>query len=73
MKALEGDPAPPRGLVSANFFADRNGAVVYNFAEWTSLDAHRAALRQVSYGQHGHRDLGPLARHPRAPGDHARA
>lgn len=74
MKALEGDPAPPRGLISANFFADRNGALVYNFAEWTSPEAHRAALRQGSYGQHGSIGTSDLWRatreHPAITPDH---
>jgi hypothetical protein len=53
LKALEGDAPPPEGLLSANFFASRDGALVLNFAEWTSAEAHRRALRRGAYGQHG--------------------
>jgi hypothetical protein len=53
LRALDGDDHPPEGLIAATFFASRDGAVVYNFAEWTSPDAHRAALQRGSYGQHG--------------------
>lgn len=52
LRALESD-TPPEGLLSANFFASRDGKVVLNFAEWTSAEAHREALRRGSYGQHG--------------------
>lgn len=53
LRALRGDASPPPGLLSANFFASRDGAVVYNFAEWTTVQAHREALRRGSYGQYG--------------------
>ncbi len=53
LRALDGDASPPDGLLSANFFATRDGAVVYNFAEWASAEAHRKALQRGSYGQHG--------------------
>lgn len=53
LRALQGDEAAPEGLLTANFFASRDGAVVLNFAEWTSAEAHREALRRGSYGRHG--------------------
>jgi hypothetical protein len=53
LRALDGDPSPPAGLLTANFFASRDGGFVLNFAEWTSPEAHRAALTLGSYGQHG--------------------
>lgn len=53
LRALEGEPAPPQGLLTANFFATRDGSFVLNFAEWTSPAAHREALKRGSYGQHG--------------------
>lgn len=53
LRALESDAEPPAGLLTANFFASRDGALVLNLAEWTSADAHREALKRGSYGQHG--------------------
>jgi hypothetical protein len=53
LRALDGDPSPPAGLLTANFFASRDGGFVLNFAEWTSPAAHREALARGSYGQHG--------------------
>lgn len=53
LRALQGDASPPEGLLTANFFASRDGAVVYNFAEWTSAEAHRLALRRGDHGQYG--------------------
>lgn len=74
LRALDGDEAPPEGLLSANFFASRDGAAVYNFAEWTSVEAHRDALRRGSYGQYGSigaSDLWRAAReHPAITPDH---
>jgi hypothetical protein len=53
LKALDGDAEAPSGLLTANFFASRDGAFVLNLAEWTSADAHREALRRGSYGRYG--------------------
>jgi hypothetical protein len=53
LRALDGDAEPPPGLLTANFFANRDGASVLNFAEWTSAAAHREALSRGSYGRHG--------------------
>jgi hypothetical protein len=53
LRALETDPAPAPGLCSATFFATLDGSHVLNLAGWTSAEAHRAALRRGSVGQHG--------------------
>jgi len=53
LRALDGDPTPPAGLLTASFFASRDGSFVLNFAEWTSPAAHREALARGSYGRHG--------------------
>jgi hypothetical protein len=74
LRALDGDAAPPPGLLTANFFATRDGRYVLNFAEWTSPDAHRAALRRGSYGRHGSIGSSPLWRatreHPAITPEH---
>jgi hypothetical protein len=53
LRALDGDPQPPPGLLTASFFASRDGEFVLNFAEWTSASAHLDALARGSYGRHG--------------------
>jgi hypothetical protein len=74
LRALDGDAAPPPGLLTANFFATRDGQYVLNFAEWTSPNAHRAALRRGSYGRHGSIGSSPLWRatreHPAITPEH---
>ncbi len=64
MAALEADPHPPSGLLSATFFLADDGAHVLNLAEWTSADAHRAALRRGTdpRAQHGSIGDSPLWR-----------
>lgn len=51
--ALESDISPTPGLNAATFFLDADGSHVINLAEWTSAEAHRAALQSGSVGQHG--------------------
>ncbi len=51
--ALESDADPLPGLCTANFFLAADGGHVLNLAEWTSAEAHRAALQRGSVGQHG--------------------
>lgn len=51
--ALETDIEPEPGLCTATFFLAKDGGHVLNLAEWTSADAHRAALRRGNIGQHG--------------------
>ncbi|NBJ13939.1 antibiotic biosynthesis monooxygenase [Microvirga arsenatis] len=74
LRALDGDPSPPAGLLTANFFASRDGGSVLNFAEWTSPAAHRDALARGSYGQHGSIGSSALWRatreHPAITPDH---
>jgi hypothetical protein len=74
LRALAGDPAPPAGLLTATFFASRDGGFVLNFAEWTSPEAHREALARGSYGQHGSIGSSALWRatraHPAITPDH---
>jgi len=74
LRALNGDPSPPVGLLTANFFASRDGGFVLNFAEWTSPEAHREALALGSYGQHGSIGSSALWRatreHPAITPDH---
>lgn len=54
--ALGSEPTPPRGLRAATFFASSDGATVFNLAEWTDADAHRAALGPT--GTWGRESLG---------------
>lgn len=74
LRALDGDAEPPVGLLTANFFASRDGAYVLNLAEWTSAEAHREALRRGSYGRFGSigsSDLWKAAReHPAITPEH---
>jgi hypothetical protein len=74
LRALDGDATPPEGLLTANFFAGRDGASVYNLAEWTSAEAHRTALtigRHGPYGSIGLSDLWRAAReHPAITAEH---
>jgi hypothetical protein len=74
LRALDGDATPPEGLLTANFFAGRDGASVYNLAEWTSAEAHRTALtigRHGPYGSIGFSDLWRAAReHPAITAEH---
>jgi hypothetical protein len=74
LRALGGDPSPPVGLLTASFFASRDGRFVLNFAEWTSPEAHREALARGSYGQHGSIGSSALWRatreHPAITPDH---
>jgi hypothetical protein len=74
LRALDGDRSPPAGLLTANFFASRDGGFVLNFAEWTSPAAHREALARGSYGQHGSIGSSALWRatreHPAVTPDH---
>lgn len=74
LRALNGDPSPPAGLLTATFFASRDGGSVLNFAEWTSPAAHREALARSSYGQHGSIGSSTLWRavreHPAITPDH---
>jgi hypothetical protein len=53
LRALNGEQSPPKGLLTASFFASRDGGFVLNLAEWTSAEAHRQALKRGSYGRHG--------------------
>lgn len=54
--ALASEPTPQPGLRAATFFASSDGATVFNLAEWTDADAHRAALAPT--GMSGHQSLG---------------
>ena len=54
--ALGSEPTPPLGLRAATFFASSDGATVFNLAEWTDADAHRAALGPT--GTWGRESLG---------------
>lgn len=51
--ALESDGDPLPGLCAATFFVVADHSHVLNLAEWTSADAHRAALQNGTIGQHG--------------------
>ncbi|WP_324951415.1 hypothetical protein [Archangium sp.] len=74
--ALEADPHPPAGLLSATFFLPDDGAHVLNLAEWTSAAAHRAALQRGAdpRAQHGSIGDSPLWRavrsHPGIRAEH---
>ncbi|WNG15375.1 antibiotic biosynthesis monooxygenase [Cystobacter fuscus] len=61
MTAVESDPAPPSGLLAATFFLSADGAHVVNLAEWTSADAHRAALRHRADERAPHGSIGDSA------------
>ena len=51
--ALESETDPMPGLCAATFFLSADGTHVLNLAEWTSADAHRAALQRGSVGPYG--------------------
>jgi hypothetical protein len=51
--ALESDTEPMSGLSAANFFLPADGGHVLNLAEWTSADAHRAAMKGGNVGEYG--------------------
>ncbi|MCY1075392.1 antibiotic biosynthesis monooxygenase [Archangium lansingense] len=76
MAALEADPHPPAGLLSATFFLSDDGAHAINLAEWTSADAHHAALQRGTdpRAQHGSIGDSPLWRavrsHPAIRAEH---
>jgi hypothetical protein len=57
--ALGSDSTPQPGLRAATFFASSDGAMVFNLAEWTDADAHRAALEPT--GMCGRESLGDSA------------
>jgi hypothetical protein len=48
--ALESDTEPMSGLSAASFFLPADGGHVLNLAEWTSADAHRAAMKGGNVG-----------------------
>jgi hypothetical protein len=48
--AIEADPEPDPGLISAHFHRSLDGSQVVNYAQWTSEQAHRDAL---SHGPDG--------------------
>ena len=58
--ALESDVEPNPDLHAATFFFAVDGAHVLNLAEWSSAEAHRAALGRGAVGQHG--SIGATAR-----------
>ncbi|WP_221359202.1 antibiotic biosynthesis monooxygenase [Streptomyces beigongshangae] len=43
-EALESEPAPHPGGISAHFHLSTDGRKVLNYAEWESADAHRRAM-----------------------------
>ena len=55
LAALESDPHSPPGLLAATFFLSDDSGHVLNLAEWTSAEAHRAALQRGAdaHAQHG--------------------
>ncbi len=44
LEAIEGDGGLPPGGLSAHFHISRDGTRAFNYAEWTSVEAHQAAL-----------------------------
>jgi hypothetical protein len=53
ISALEAPGGAPEGLCAASFFISEAGGVVLNLAEWTSAQAHRAALATNQVGEGG--------------------
>jgi hypothetical protein len=51
LAALQGQA--PEGLCAATFFVPTDPVAALNLAEWTSADAHRAALKTANFGQYG--------------------
>ncbi|GAB2593796.1 antibiotic biosynthesis monooxygenase [Streptomyces capparidis] len=49
-EALETDPSPPPGLLSAHFHLSTDGTEIVNYAEWTSERAHADALAATGFG-----------------------
>ncbi|PCC73613.1 Antibiotic biosynthesis monooxygenase [Nannocystis exedens] len=66
LAALAGEPEPPPGLRAATFFLSEDGGCVLNLAEWTSAEAHRAALQPSGIGQYGSLGDSPAWRAARA-------
>jgi hypothetical protein len=74
LAALGSEAAPLPGLCAASFFLSADGGHVLNLAEWTSAEAHRAALRRGSGSQYGSLGESPAWRavrsHPGIRADH---
>lgn len=67
--ALETDPEPAPGLISAHFHRSLDGARVLNYAQWTRADAHMAALaddRQEGIGRSDRPEWEPVLASPEA-------
>ncbi|MEO8660406.1 MAG: NAD(P)H-binding protein [Bryobacteraceae bacterium] len=45
-EALEAEPVLPQGGISGHFHVSTDGTRVINYAEWTTAEAHEAALEQ---------------------------
>ncbi len=53
IRAIESPGGAPEGLCAASFFISERGDVALNVAEWTSAQAHRAALTTHTDSQGG--------------------
>ncbi|OEV30858.1 antibiotic biosynthesis monooxygenase [Streptomyces nanshensis] len=53
LEALESDPEPPAGGISAHFHLSTDGMRVVNYAEWESAQAHIDALHPPGVGVGG--------------------